>query len=219
VPNDHRPRQVFGRAVELQSTGKIIVVANTKRFPQTSFIARFPPDGTLDSSFGTDGIVENEVCTFGRAVAISSASGINTDDRIVVAGNTHGVRPCLYRLTPDGALDTSFNHNGLPVFPLQRRGELNAVIVSDGTEGPAGQIVVGGLSDTIPRSGASFMLARINPDGSLDSTFGNNGIVTTASSNGDSVVRRITFYTGTIVAAGFSVFAEEMDATMARYLQ
>jgi hypothetical protein len=67
------------------------------------------------------------------------------------------------------------------------------------------------------------MLARINPDGSFDSTFGNNGIVTTALRHGDraSVVQGIIFYTGTgtIVASGFSLFSDEMDAAMARYLQ
>jgi uncharacterized delta-60 repeat protein len=220
VPDDRSPRQVFGRAVGLQSTGKIIVAGNTRRFPQTSIVARFLPDGTLDSSFGTSGVFENDFCSFGRAVGISSVSGINTDDRIIVAGSTRGARPCLYRLTPDGSLDGSFNGSGLVVLlPSKQQGELYDVIVSDGTEGPSGQIVVGGSSDTIPRSAAKFMLARINPDGSLDSTFGDNGIVTTTFSTGASVARGLTFYTGTIVAAGFTMFSEEIHANMARYLQ
>ena len=65
------------------------------------------------------------------------------------------------------------------------------------------------------------MLARVNPDGSFDSSFGNNGIVTTAFSHGDkaSVVQGLIFYTGTIVASGFSAFSDEMHAAMARYLQ
>ena len=85
------------------------------------------------------------------------------------------------------------------------------MIVSDGTEGPSGQIVVGGSSDTLRPTAAKFLLARINPDGSFDSTFGNNGIVTTAFSHGAeaSIASGIMFYTGTIVAAGFTAFSEE----------
>jgi uncharacterized delta-60 repeat protein len=212
---------VFGRAVGLQSNGDIVVVGDTRRFPKTSFVARFLPDGSLDSSFGNNGIVENEACAFASAVAINSASGINTDDRIVAAG-TRGIQPCLLRLTPNGGLDTSFNGSGVLLFRSPHsKGELKAVIVSDGSDGPSGQIVVGGFTDTIPHSAAKFMLARINPDGSLDSTFGNNGIVTTTFSGRDeySVVQGLTFYSGTIVATGFSAFSEEMHATMARYLQ
>jgi uncharacterized delta-60 repeat protein len=155
-------------------------------------------------------------------VVINSASGTNADDRIVVAGETFSVRPCLFRLTPDGGLDTSFNGNGHLIIrvPIERGG-LKAVIVSDGSDGPSGQIVVGGWTDTLPPSAGKFMLARINPDGSLDSTFGNNGIVTTTFRHGDkaSVVQGIIFYTETIVASGFSLFSDEMHAAMARYLQ
>jgi uncharacterized delta-60 repeat protein len=212
---------VLMRAVGLQSNGDIVVVGSTRRFPaQNSIIARFLPDGSLDSSFGNHGIAENG-CTLANAVAINSASGINTDDRIVATG-TRGFTPCVFRLNPDGGLDSSFNGNGvLFLRPPEPKGELNAVIVSDGSEGPSGQIVVGGLTDTVPHSVAKFMLARINPDGSLDSTFGNHGIVTTTFSHGSegSVVQGLTFYPGTIVATGFSTFSEEIHAAMARYLQ
>ena len=85
----------------------------------------------------------------------------------------------------------------------------------------SGQIVVGGWTDTLPPTAGKFLLARINPDGSFDSTFGNNGIVTTALRHGDkaSVVRGIIFFTDTIVASGFSSFSDEMHAAMARYPQ
>jgi uncharacterized delta-60 repeat protein len=214
---------LFMRAVGLQSNGKIVVVGSgrkTKFTDQSSIVARFVPDGFLDSSFGNKGIVENRDCPGATAVAINSASGINTDNRIVATGDSRG-RPCVFRLNPDGALDSSFNGNGvLSLVPPEGAGMLNAVLVSDGSDGPSGQIVVGGY--TGPHSGAKFMLARINPDGSLDSTFGTNGIVTTAFSshrNEASSVQGLTFYSGTIVATGFSVFSDDTHAAMARYLQ
>ncbi len=222
VKDRRGPGRVFGRAVGLQSNGNIVVVGDTRRFPNTSIVARFLPGGSLDTSFGKGGTVENESCTDAQAVAINSASGTNADDRIVVAGETSGVQPCLFRLTPDGGLDTSFNGNGVLVLrgPIERGG-LRAAIVSDGSEGPSGQIVVGGWTDTLPPGAGKFMLARINPDGSFDSTFGNNGIVTTAFKPGEkgTVVQGLIFYTGTIVATGFSLFSEETHAAMARYLQ
>jgi uncharacterized delta-60 repeat protein len=222
APDRVGPARVFGRAVGLQSTGKIVVVGNTRRFPQTSFVARFLPQGTLDLSFGQNGIAEDEFCSVGRAVAIGSASGINQDDRIIVAGDRQSSRLCALRFTPDGTLDSAFNGNGLLIFPSAlERGELRAVIVSDGTEGPSGQIVVGGTTDTLRPTAAKFLLARINPNGSFDSTFGKNGIVTTVFSPGAelSIARGIMFYTGTIVAAGFTEFSEDTNAGMARYLQ
>ena len=222
VMDRYGPGQVFGRAVGLQSNGNIVVVGNTRRFPLTSIVARFLSDGRLDSSFGNKGTVENETCAYAQAVAINSASGTNTDDRIVVAGETRGGRPCLFRLTPDGGQDNSFNGNGHLIFrgPIEFGG-LRAVIVSDGGDGPSGQIVVGGWTDTLPRSAGKFILARVNPDGSFDSSFGDNGIVTTAFRHGDkaTVVQGLIFYTGTIVASGFSAFSDEMHAAMARYLQ
>lgn len=220
TPDRAGPGRVFGRAVGLQSTGKIVVVGNTRRFPQTSFVARFLPNGTPDSNFGNNGIVENEACNLGRAVAINSASGINTDDRIIVAGD-RGPRPCVLRFNADGGLDPSFNGNGQLFLPVHEKGELRAVIVSDGSEGPSGQIVVGGWNDTLRHTAAKFLLARINPDGSLDSTFGKNGIVTTPFNHAEeiSAVRGLTFFTGTIVAAGASAFSDVEHAAMARYLQ
>ncbi len=139
-----------------------------------------------------------------------------------MAAGMRSISPCLFRLNPDGGLDSSFHGNGVLFFrPPDAKGNLDAVIVSDGTDGPSGQIVVGGLTDTIPHTVGKFMLARINPNGSLDSTFGNNGIVTTTFSHGSegSNVQGLTFYTGTIVATGFSAFSEEIHAAMARYLQ
>ena len=158
---------VLMRAVGLQSNGDIVVVGSTRRFPaQSSIVARFLPDGSLDSSFGNHGIAEND-CALADAVAINSASGINTDDRIVAAG-TRGFTACVFRLNPDGGLDRSFNGNGLLFLRApDPKAELNAVIVSDGSEGPSGQIVVGGFTDTIPHSVAKFMLVRINPNGSI----------------------------------------------------
>jgi uncharacterized delta-60 repeat protein len=215
---------LFMDTVGLQSNGDIVVGGSTRKFPvQSSVVARFLPDGGLDSSFGKQGTFQTQVCPRASAVAINSASGINTDDRIVVTGEKGTASACVFRLNPDGGLDSSFNGNGvLFVKPPDATAVLNAVIVSDGTDGPSGQIVVGGFTYTSQQGlAAKFMLARINPDGSLDSTFGTDGIVTTTFGHGKevSMTQGLTFYTGTIVATGFSVFSEERHAAMARYLQ
>jgi uncharacterized delta-60 repeat protein len=222
VTDRHLPVRVFGKAVGVQSSGNIVVVGNTRRFPVTSIVARFLPNGTLDSSFGNNGTVENESCPFAQAAAINSASGVNSDDRIVVTGDTRSQAPCLLRLNPDGGLDSSFNGNGVVIFRAPyERGELKAVIVSDGSDGPSGQIITGGWTDTRPHTAARFLLARINPDGSFDSTFGNSGKVTTAFHHGDetSAIEGLIFYSGRIIASGFSTFSGETHAAMAAYLQ
>jgi len=63
-----------------------------------------------------------------------------------------------------------------------------------------------------------FALARYNADGSLDTTFGPGGIVTTAVGSGDDVAYALGIQTdGRIVAAGYSYQGGNMDFALVRY--
>ncbi|MDA0158740.1 proprotein convertase P-domain-containing protein [Solirubrobacter ginsenosidimutans] len=137
-------------AVALQRDGKI-VVAGVHELPDwhwESVIARYRSDGSLDTSFGGDGMV-----TF--ADDISQSLAIQADGRLVLAG-----RDRLVRFRPDGSLDGSFGTGGVVQDSWQYIEAL--ALQADG------RIVTAG-------SNGQIALSRYLANGSLDWSFGNGG--------------------------------------------
>ena len=134
-------------------------------------VARYDAAGTLDPAFGTGGHV---TITFARGAAEGYGVAIEPDGKIVVAGyagsGTDGAF-ALARLLPDGTPDAGFGTNGQVITDIDPdfRDAAFALLRQ-----PDGKIVAGGYT---PYSG--WALARYLPNGSLDSTFGNQGIVET----------------------------------------
>lgn len=118
-------------------------------------LARYNPDGSLDTSFGDDGKVTTNF--FGREDE-ARAVALRQDGKIVVAGlatSSGGIRGLgMARYNPDGSLDTSFGVEG-KVTDFAAIGEANAMLIQ-----PDGKIVVGG-----------GRVARFTSDGELDSIF------------------------------------------------
>ena len=146
--------------VALQPDGKIVTVGTSNG---NFLVARFNPDGSLDSSFDTDGI---QTIDFGGT---ESANGlaIQPNGSIVVVGTTSvGTSIAVARLTSTGALDTSFDADGKLTIDLGTSGESgNAVALQ-----ADGKIVIAGST------GADFAVVRVNGiDGSLDGSFGTGG--------------------------------------------
>src|SRR5262249_21212472 len=146
----------------------------------------------LDSSFGGTGDV--------NLALRNPAVEVQPDDRIVVVGYDPATGGSdVDRLNADGSLDASFGTGGIavvipppaPSIPGQAR---NVVLETDG------KIVVGGREDS-PTSGSAIMVARLNADGSVDTTFGVNGIAvaTPGSGRGEAVALEPD---GRIVEAG-----------------
>jgi uncharacterized delta-60 repeat protein len=165
----------FG-ALALQADGKIVVVANVGRT-----INRYTARGTLDSTFGRGGRVRSEMY-FANALAIAR------DGKIVVAGEDEFSDFALARFTADGTLDPSFGNGGkvltdfpIPPGQLQPKSQdvANAVAIQrDGKIIAAGRSD-GGVWDEKDHSIYRFALVRYNDDGSLDTSFGRGGRVTT----------------------------------------
>ncbi len=187
--------------VALQSTGQYLAagVAIVSGSPVTA-LTRCNTDGTLDSSFGSGGVVSIQIGqqSVGRAVAVQS------DDQILVGGfaqDTFG-NSCFTVArfnNADGSLDTTFNSSGVQpgavLTPAGNNGAYALVIQSNG------QIVIGGGNGS-----NSFVLVRYNSDGSLDTAFGSSGIVTTAIGGASfaQVNGLVVQSDGNIVAAGLA---------------
>jgi uncharacterized delta-60 repeat protein len=130
--------------------------------------------GDLDPKFGTKGIFST---TTSRATA--NAVAIQSDGKIVIAGinvANNNFADLLIRLNTDGTLDTSFGSGGIdnlvPPGNQSAEGFFALAIQSDG------KIVVGAATG---EQGSSVAVARVNTDGSLDTSFGSGGFTTTRS--------------------------------------
>jgi uncharacterized delta-60 repeat protein len=176
-------------------------------------MARYNADGTLDTSFGSSGIVTNSSLYEADAGAIYPIAGTANDRKIVVEGPGKSSGLELARYNPDGSLDTTFGNGGLAATPAGHisSDQLNSqgVVIR-----PDGRIVV--TSDG--NHGTTLAVARCNIDGSLDSTFGSGGIVTTSIGIVSESYAVALQSNGAIVVAGFSNNGTQDVFAVARYL-
>jgi uncharacterized delta-60 repeat protein len=151
----------FPIAAALQPDGKIVVLTGNHE------VARFLPNGSLDTSFGHSGSVVNNF-------ADPAAMALQSDGKIVLAGSIHSSTQGVFavaRLNANGSVDTGFGTGGTVITDMGFPGVGEAIVIQ-----PDGKILLGGTvlggDETLPNMVA---LVRYNPDGSLDSTFGNSG--------------------------------------------
>lgn len=202
------------RSVAVRSDGRLVVVGDCLNGANSDFcLARYNQDGTLDVSFNGNGRVMG---TFGNTGAIANGIALHSDGKIVASGRCwtgSGEDICAARYNADGSLDVSFNTTGKVITPF---GGGNAFDTGDGVAIQYdGKIVVAGRCrvDTNYR----FCIVRYNVDGSLDSTFGSAGKVTTQiGGTFDSASSVAIQPNGRIVVAGNCV-ASQQNFCLSRY--
>jgi uncharacterized delta-60 repeat protein len=188
-------RQSAGNALAVQTDGKIVVAGGASDAHGTNALAvlRYNPDGTLDSTFGSGGLVLTTLVRgINQGVEGYQAVAIQSDGKIVVAGTqllsntpnglSYDFEWVLARYNTNGTLDTTFGGGRHPSGIAQ----YNLSPYDDGAFAMQiqpwdGKIVVVGrttLSGTGPNEVA---VGRFNPDGTPDSTFGNGGFVSNSS--------------------------------------
>lgn len=183
-----------GSAVVIDSNGRIVVAGDMSSAAMGSdfALARYNADGSLDTAFGNDGLVTTDFPRTGAldtgSIDGASAIVIDGDGRIIVAGGSGFFLPtdemleaqsydfALARYDADGSLDPTFGRAGLVTTDISGAGsnDLGWAMAVD----PDGRIVVAG-STREGGGSSSSALARYTPDGSLDATFGDGGLVTT----------------------------------------
>lgn len=203
-------------AVAIQPDGKIVAAGDSSRFA----IARYLPDGSLDSSFGVDGKVITQLGLSSKANGVT----IQSDGKIVAAGTTffYSNSPkndfALLRYNTDGSLDASFGNGGKVVTRVTfQNDKINAVALQTD-----GKILATGASYGTNQFSDIFALTRYNTDGSLDVSFGSEGKVLTVigSSSGthyDIALAMAIQPDGKIMAAGQTYNASQYSYALARY--
>ena len=173
-------------AVE-QSSGDIVVVsqADFQADAGTNIgLTRFTAAGKLDKTFGKGGSIFTQ---FTNTELDPSFFAVLPNDEIIVAG---GIEPIgsvvggvdnfgLAKFTAGGALDTTFGTGGLVITPIGPRADVPEAFLLQ----PNGQIVMAGLEGgngekpTNPGFIPNMVsIARYNSNGTLDSTFGSDGV-------------------------------------------
>ena len=203
-----------GFSVALQIDSKIVVAGASYSNAGSDFaVARYLPDGTLDTNFGGgDGKV---VTSIGNGIDECLSISLQSDGRLLLVG--HAFNGANYdiaavRYLANGTLDIDFGEgNGVAVTDIGGKNNfgLSAKIQSNG------KFLVGGHSFNAVND--DFLLARFNSDGTLDLSFGVNGIATTDISNDEG--RSIALQPdGKIITAGYSYNGFNYDFTVLRHL-
>jgi len=155
----------------IQPDGKILVGGTTISGSASAIaVARYNTNGTLDASFGTNGIAVTTLLNRSWANAIA----VQPDGKIVVAGATGGTGSetdlCIVRYTSAGVPDPSFDTDGIIILNINPNEEAYDLAIQ-----PDGKILVSGTTN--PGPGFDFLLLRRNSDGSPDTSFGTTGMV------------------------------------------
>lgn len=168
--------------------------------------------GTLDTTFGTGGKISNNFG--GNNLAYDSV--LQPDGKIIVVGNTYSIAPgssfLTVRYLPNGDVDTSFGNLGSATTLIGDHCSAQAVALQSD-----GKIVVAGSSyaPSGDISTSDIMIVRYNDDGSLDTTFGNNGITSIILNYSQSINTLLIQGNGKIIIGGlFSLLDNPSQDTM-----
>jgi uncharacterized delta-60 repeat protein len=197
-------------ALVVQKDGKLVAAGQSFNGSDDDFVlARYGQDGSLDTSFGGDGILTTPI---GTGTDVADALVVQKDRKLVAAGNSAGDF-ALARYRPDGSLDTGFDGDGILTTPIGTGTDIAFALVLQKN----GKLVAAG--ESFNGTNFDFALARYNPDGSLDTSFGGgDGVVTTPIGSGHDVARALVVQTdGKLVAAGYSSNGADNDLALARY--
>jgi uncharacterized delta-60 repeat protein len=202
--------------IEIQPDGKIVAVGVVSKIndgsTQDFALARYNPDGSLDTTFGSGGKVITDIFNF---VDTANALKIQSDGKIVVAGSarhsTGGRSFVLIRYNADGSFDSTFGVGGKVFAGFGDFDEAKDLSIQ-----PDGKIVATGATN----SGAAIevAVARYNSDGDLDTTFGIGGKVTTNFFGNDAAANAMIIRPdGKILATGIVRIGARVDLALFQY--
>jgi uncharacterized delta-60 repeat protein len=195
-------------AVAAQPDGKVVVVgyASTSSTGRDFAVIRLNQNGTLDTTFSDGGKL---TFNFNSATRddIARAVAVQPDGKILIAGEADvlgfgNLDIALARLNVDGTFDASFGNNGKVATNLpNNRPDYGRSLVLQ----PDGKILVAGYSNR-PTTGDDFVVVRYGSNGSLDTSFDGDGIVTTdiLTNREDRAASIALEAGGKIVVAGYT---------------
>src|SRR6267154_2786380 len=200
-----------GNSVAAQLDGKIVVagyadVGGVDRFA----LVRYNSDGSLDTSFNSNGKVTTAV---GTGTCKGQGVALQDDGKIVVVGHSFnaGGQSCftVLRYGADGNLDTSFGDSGKVTTTVAKDSNADGVAMQSD-----GKIVVAGNA-FIDRNNNDFGVVRYNANGTLDTTFNGTGKATADFGAHDLGHTVAVHGDGRIVVAGYTTNESKKQCALA----
>lgn len=167
------PQRVF-----ILPDGKILIAGQSSYaafhiFAPGPMATRFNPEGTLDTTYGNNGVY-NPIGNI-----LTSDVIMQPDGKLVFAGGanpTYNTLPrdfAIVRFTSNGQLDSSFGDNGVTVTSVGGSNDVGRAVLYL----PDGKLLLAGFTQGTMTSPGAIDFVRYNSNGTLDTTFGEGGIV------------------------------------------
>lgn len=177
--------------------GKTLVGANFSVSLTTGYftLVRYNTDGSLDTTFGNGGIVTTNSSGANDTVNTIVFTPDHKIDAVgqgyVSTGKAKGWQIGVARFNADGTLDSTFGSHGFVTFAATTSFHYNSSQADAAVLDPSGRLVLAGSyygsnwgSIYTPPWYYGNALARLNANGTLDTSFGSSGIVLGKSAQG-----------------------------------
>jgi len=164
----------YAHSIALDSSGNIYAVGESRGTSYDNMVIwKYKSDGTLDTDFGTNGIVsyDNGTANEGLSMVISDSGDIYVSGMI-------GSKVSVWKYNSDGNLDMSFAASGVYIHDDGTTGYGNSIKIDS-----SNRILVTGSANSTDKD---MLLIRLTASGSLDTTFNSDGIVTSDNPSGAS---------------------------------
>ena len=191
-------------AIALQDDGKIVLAAQAS---SEALIIRLNSNGSLDNTFDFDGKL---VVSIGTSANEVNDVKITSDNKIIACGSANDTgfpsNVAVVRLNADGSFDNTFSFDGMVTTDID-----------DNDVGYGLYVQSNGRITVVGSGGSSPMLVRYNSDGTLDDTFGTNGVVSLVGGTDTGALRTVIYDgTGRINVAGYFGPGSGNDVMVAR---
>ena len=214
-------------SIEIQEDGKILAGGLSGIGGHVFALVRLNSDGKSDTTFSNDGVVTTSVGkiegqTINSSISEIKSISVQKDEKIIACGYcTNGVSGgaiakdfALVRYNSDGSVDSTFGNDGIVMTSISNLDDIGySVKVQDD-----GKIIAGGYTNS--DDDEDYAIVRYNSDGSLDSTFGTNGITVNNFGTAANIIKSILIQEdGNIIAAGYSANEDSSQVVniIARY--
>lgn len=141
--------------------------------------------GDFDQTFGSGGVIADQFGSGANAQTDAGAVAVQPDGKVLVGGDvwlSGEERLLVMRLNPDGTLDSSFANGGKLIVQLGQGSSPQSAVNGLAVQGDGRIVITGHVSDSSGND--ELLVARLNPDGSFDSSFGSGGKVITQLGQG-----------------------------------
>lgn len=196
----------YPAALNIQANGKILIGGESEGVD--FIVKRLNENGTSDGTFGDNGLASVD---FPSAYSSVFKLLLQDDGKILVAGNTES-NFTIVRFETQGMLDLNFGDNGVSTIQAFDSDDVPRSAILQ----PDGKMLMAGYSQNYPGYNAMILL-RFTSEGIVDSSFGNDGRISTLVNCDDSRAQCLAV-DGNYIYAGGGRHSTYGESCIVRYL-